>query len=66
MAQFMYKYEDSHNSKDDVMRHLMLSLLINPISLAGLEALHFTFNSILRGLNQQFSIVYELLSLNLK
>ncbi|GKV37000.1 hypothetical protein SLEP1_g45075 [Rubroshorea leprosula] len=33
MAQFMDKHGDGHSSQDDVMRHRILSLLINPIPL---------------------------------
>ncbi|GLT44765.1 hypothetical protein SLA2020_186420 [Shorea laevis] len=43
MAQFMYYHGDNHNSKDDVMRHCILSLLINPIQLAGLKSLYVSF-----------------------
>ncbi|GLT50647.1 hypothetical protein SLA2020_241190 [Shorea laevis] len=42
MAQFMYKYGDGHSSQDDVMRHRILSLLINPIPLPRPEESHVT------------------------
>ncbi|GKU94222.1 hypothetical protein SLEP1_g7748 [Rubroshorea leprosula] len=42
MAQFMYKHGDGHSSQDDVMRHRILSLLIEPIPLPRPEESHIT------------------------
>ncbi|GKV36987.1 hypothetical protein SLEP1_g45063 [Rubroshorea leprosula] len=42
MAQFMYRYGDGHSSQDDVMRHRILSLLINPIPLPRPQESHVT------------------------
>ncbi|GKU94221.1 hypothetical protein SLEP1_g7747 [Rubroshorea leprosula] len=41
-SQFVYRYGDGHSSQNDIMRHHISSLFINPIPLPGLEESHIT------------------------